>query len=62
MKRLNRAMKHFIAKDSGATAFEYAVVVALIIIVAMVAILAFGNAVSAWFSGAAPTVGGLRTS
>lgn len=61
MKQLTTYINQFIADDDGATATEYAVVVSLIIISVMAAVLVFGNAVTAWFNGAAPTVGALPT-
>lgn len=44
------------AKDRGATATEYAILVAFIALVVAVGALAFGNDLSAWFSGLAKKV------
>lgn len=41
----------FLAEEDGPTAIEYAVMVALIIIVALVAVTAFGNKLKATFEG-----------
>lgn len=48
-------------EEDGATAVEYAVVVALIIIGAIAAVTAFGTALTGWFTGTATTIGGLPT-
>lgn len=61
MKQLHAHINQFIANEDGATATEYAVVVSLIAISIMVAVTAFGAALTAWFTGAAPTVGALPT-
>ncbi len=62
MKTLLTATRSFIREEDGATAVEYAVVVALIIIGAIAAVTAFGTALTGWFNGSAGTVGGLPTS
>jgi pilus assembly protein Flp/PilA len=62
MKLVLDRFRQFIASEDGPTAVEYAVVVALIIIVCMAAIGLFGTAVAGWFTNAAPTVDGLATS
>ena len=54
---INRA-KAFIANEDGPTATEYAVMLALIIIVALTAISALGNRVSAVFSELTTSLGG----
>jgi len=46
MVRLTRWMKAFLWSDSGATATEYAVMIALIIVVAIGAVSAMGDKVS----------------
>lgn len=61
MKNLLTATRNFIREEEGATAVEYAVVVALIIIGAIAAVTAFGGALTGWFNGTAATVGGLPT-
>jgi pilus assembly protein Flp/PilA len=45
------------AKDRGATATEYALLVALIAIVITVGVTAFGSALSDWFSHLAVKIG-----
>jgi len=54
---INRA-KAFLANEDGPTATEYAVMLALIIIVALTAISALGNRVSAIFSELTTSLGG----
>jgi len=54
-------LKDFLKNEDGPTAVEYAVVVALVIIVCMGAISVFGQAVAAWFNDAPPTVNALPT-
>ncbi len=61
MKHIKLYLKQFFAEDNGATATEYAVVIAFIAIAIMAAVTVFGQAVAAWFTGTAPTVGGLPT-
>ena len=61
MKQLNDHVNQFITDEVGATATEYAVVISLIAISVMVAVTAFGAALTAWFTGTAPTVGALPT-
>ena len=43
-------------KDRGATATEYAILVAFIAIAVIVGVTLFGNALSGWFSDLANTV------
>lgn len=50
MLRASRFIKDFLAKDDGPTAVEYAVMLALIIVVCMVAITSIGTNASATFS------------
>ena len=50
--------KAFLANEDGPTATEYAVMLALIIIVALTAISALGNRVSAVFSELTTSLGG----
>ena len=49
MKALVHRVKHFLASEDGPTATEYAVMLALIIIVALAAITLLGNKVSSIF-------------
>ena len=62
MNHIYNSTKQFVQGEEGATAVEYAVVVALIIIGCIVAVTAFGTALAGWFTGTATTVGGLPTS
>lgn len=48
-------------KDRGATATEYAILVAFIAIVVIAGVTLFGTALSGWFSDLATTVGGWAT-
>ncbi len=45
------------AKDRGATATEYAMLVAFIALVVAVGVTAFGNDLSGWFSGLSKSIG-----
>lgn len=49
MKHLLRPLVRFLKKDDGPTAVEYAVMLALIIVVCLVAITALGTQTSATF-------------
>ena len=61
MKKIAKSIKSFIREEEGATAVEYAVVVALIIVGAIVAVTAFGTALSTWFNDTSGTIGNLPT-
>jgi pilus assembly protein Flp/PilA len=50
MKAWNRNLKAFIRDEDGATATEYAVMLALIIVIALGAISALGTKVSSTFA------------
>jgi pilus assembly protein Flp/PilA len=50
MTKFTRTMVEFLKKEDGPTAVEYAVMLALIIVVCIVAITALGNNASATFS------------
>ena len=50
MNRIQNWLKSFIREEEGATATEYAVMLALIIVIAIGAISALGTKVSATFS------------
>lgn len=50
MKAFSKLVKSFISDESGATATEYAVMLALIIVIALGAISALGTKVSGTFS------------
>ncbi len=56
-----KSIRNFLENDEGPTALEYAVLISGIILICMAMISAFGSAVGAWFTGAAPTVGSLTT-
>ncbi len=49
MKKLFDGLRRFIAEEDGATAVEYAVMVALIVVVALGAIQSLGNQVNSTF-------------
>jgi pilus assembly protein Flp/PilA len=50
-------LRNFIRSDDGPTAVEYAVMLALIIVVCLVAITAVGTATSTTFSNVAASLG-----
>lgn len=58
MKALIALLTFFTAKDEdrGATMVEYALLVSLIAIVAIVGVTVFGNAISSFFSGLADSL------
>ena len=58
MRKLINRVKMFVAREDGPTATEYAVMLALIIIVALTAITSLGNRVAAIFSEVTTAVGG----
>jgi pilus assembly protein Flp/PilA len=58
MKRLYDGLRRFVASDEGATAVEYAVMVALIIVAALAAVQALGTNVTGTFQAAADAIGG----
>jgi pilus assembly protein Flp/PilA len=58
MKTLMLKARHFLKSDDGPTAVEYAVMLALIIIVCLVAITAVGTQASTTFSNVANSLGG----
>ena len=53
MTRLKNAVRKFAADESGATMVEYAIMVALIAVVCIVAVQAVGTNTSATFNGVA---------
>ncbi len=59
MKILTQKIKRFIRSEDGPTAVEYAVMLALIIIVCLTAITAVGTQAAAQFNNIATTVGGV---
>ena len=58
MKNLASKVKRFLKSEDGPTAVEYAVMLALIIIVCLTAITAVGTQASAQFNNIATKVGG----
>jgi pilus assembly protein Flp/PilA len=57
MKALVKRTKEFLASEAGPTATEYAVMLALIIIVAIIAIQALGTTVKSMFQSLADELG-----
>jgi pilus assembly protein Flp/PilA len=57
MSKLNQAVVNFIKSEDGPTAVEYAVMLALIIVVCITAITALGTNVNNTFSYVATNVG-----
>ena len=58
MRKLTRAAVEFLAREDGPTAVEYAVMLALIIVVCIGAITTLGNNANTTFQGVANTLGG----
>jgi pilus assembly protein Flp/PilA len=58
MKTLALSVRRFLVSEDGPTAVEYAVMLALIIIVCLVAITSVGTKASATFSNVALSLGG----
>jgi pilus assembly protein Flp/PilA len=58
MKNLSLIVRRFLKSEDGPTAVEYAVMLALIIIVCLTAITAIGTKASATFSNVAASIGG----
>ena len=58
MIQFANSIKRFIVSEEGPTAVEYAVMLALIIVVCLVAIQAVGTNASATFSGVSTQLGG----
>jgi pilus assembly protein Flp/PilA len=58
MWRIALAFQRFLRSEDGPTAVEYAVMLALIIVVCLVAISAVGSQASATFSNVAASIGG----
>jgi pilus assembly protein Flp/PilA len=57
MRKLTSAILRFVVDESGPTAVEYAVMLALIIIVCLLAIQNVGKATSQTFQGVANSMG-----
>jgi pilus assembly protein Flp/PilA len=58
MKSLTKKLQRFLASEDGPTAVEYAVMLALIIIVCLTAINAVGTNAKATFNNVANSIGG----
>jgi pilus assembly protein Flp/PilA len=58
MCRIALTIRRFLKSEDGPTAVEYAVMLALIIVVCLVAISAVGTQASATFSNVAASIGG----
>ena len=58
MKNLSLIVRRILKSEDGPTAVEYAVMLALIIIVCLTAITAIGSKASATFSNVAASIGG----
>ena len=57
MKQFLNQVKHFIVSEDGPTAVEYAVMLALIVVVCLTAITAIGTNASATFNTIANSIG-----
>jgi pilus assembly protein Flp/PilA len=60
MKSLALKVQRFLKSEDGPTAVEYAVMLALIIIVCLTAITAVGTNTSATFNSVATSIGGVN--
>ncbi len=58
MRRFAIEVRKFLQSEDGPTAVEYAVMLALIIVVCLVAITSVGSKASATFSNVAASIGG----
>ncbi len=58
MKKFYQSVVNFVAKEDGPTAVEYAVMLALIIVVCIAAITTLGNNAKATFTSVGTTIGG----
>ena len=58
MRKFTQHLVNFVKREDGPTAVEYAVMLALIIVVCLVAITALGTKASTTFSSVASTLGG----
>jgi len=58
MKSLALKVRHFLKSEDGPTAVEYAVMLALIVIVCLTAITAVGTQAAAQFNNIATQIGG----
>lgn len=62
MKNITKKVVEFLKKEDGPTAVEYAVMLALIIVVCIAAITALGSNANVTFSGVSDTIGSTSTS
>jgi pilus assembly protein Flp/PilA len=58
MKSLKNAVVNFMKREDGPTAVEYAVMLALIVVVCITAITALGSNANKTFSSVSNTIGG----
>jgi pilus assembly protein Flp/PilA len=58
LARISQAVSNFLSKEDGPTAVEYAVMLALIIVVCIAAITALGTNANATFTTVGNAVGG----
>ncbi|MFT7641210.1 MAG: pilus assembly protein Flp/PilA [Pirellulaceae bacterium] len=58
MKVLAKKVQHFLLSEDGPTAVEYAVMLALIVVVCLAAVSAIGSNASATFDSIATSIGG----
>jgi len=58
MKQLIQSVVNFVKREDGPTAVEYAVMLALIIVVCIIAITALGTNANATFASVSSTIGG----
>lgn len=58
MKNLAKKLQHFLVSEDGPTAVEYAVMLALIIIVCLTAITSLGSKANTTFTNVANSIGG----
>ena len=62
MKKFTKFVKDFLVSEDGPTAVEYAVMLALIIVVAITAVITLGNKVNATFWNATMGIDGISES
>jgi pilus assembly protein Flp/PilA len=58
MRQLHQAVVNFMKREDGPTAVEYAVMLALIVVVCITAITALGSNANKTFSSVSNTIGG----
>jgi pilus assembly protein Flp/PilA len=58
LEKLNQAVVSFLRREDGPTAVEYAVMLALIIVVCIAAITTLGNNAKTTFTSVGTTIGG----